>query len=396
MNKTIVFVANGFTKDNVRLQPWRYVYEMAKHKSNNNTVYVITEGASDISSEEWDEGFIVVESILLSVKKQFLLIEYIKSLNPNELWWSSTPRTVAYYPSLLRIHCHKVAFITCPLYRWSELLRASMSGVPYEQSRALWSQRFVPRLLFRWILNNKLFNHVVVQSKNNQNILENNGVDKNKISLLPVGIDEEDANPLNENVLNAVSNTLQSKENEVTFLYLGALRPIRGFDSLIKAFPAVIKNNPNARLVVLARGATDEKCKTLLSELKIKGLDSNVSVFGGWLEKDEVRSYIELSDIVVLPFVLVPSDIPIAALEALARGKPIVVSPVDGLPELAVNRGIIVDPLNTQKFSDELLSLSEDVEKIDMYKDEARRFIETYPRWKDVGDLMDGICAKFN
>ena len=84
-----------------------------------------------------------------------------------------------------------------------------------------------------------------------------------------------------------------------------------------------------------------------------------------------------------------PSDIPIAVLEALARGKPVVVSPVDGLPELAIDRGVIVDPLNTQKFSEELSSLSNDAERIEKYRNEAKKFIDEYPRWNDIGILMD-------
>lgn len=395
MKGTIIFVANGFTKENIRLQPWRYVYELAKHKSSSNNVVVITEGNREALSSIWDEGFTVVETNLLGIRKQNALSLYISSLKPDELWWSSTPRTVAYYPVLSNINCHKVAFITCPLYRWMELIRASLSGVPYEQTKALWSQRLIPRFLMRWLFNSRLFDHIVVQSKNNMNILEGNGVCKEKISLLPVGIDEEDAGPINENVLMTVSQTLKNNNNEVTFLYLGALRPIRGFDSLVKAFPSVVKKNPNVRLVVLARGASEEKCQQLLSDLKSKGLESNVSVFGGWLGRDELRSYIELSDIVVLPFVLVPSDIPIAALEALARGKPVVVSPVDGLPELVTGRGVVVDPLKTLKFSDALYSLSEDSIRIEQYKKAAKTFIDRYPRWKDVGSLMEGICEKY-
>ena len=126
-----------------------------------------------------------------------------------------------------------------------ELIRASFSGVPYEQSRALWQQRLVPRFLFKWFLNCKTFDHIAVQSKNNQKILEGSGINKDKICQLPVGIDEEDIKPSDKTILEQVSDNLNRKENEVIFLYLGALRPIRGFDSLIKAFPDVIKKNRN-------------------------------------------------------------------------------------------------------------------------------------------------------
>ncbi len=391
MTNTIIFVANGFNRDNVRLQPWRYVYELAKHKNEKNNVIVITEGGADLSIQSWEEGFDVVETKLLNIRQQLALGRYIKSLSPSELWWSTTPRSIAFYPVLKNIECKKIAFITCPLYRWSELIRASFSGVPYKQTKALWKQRLIPRFLFRFLLNSKLFNSVTVQSKNNKSILEKDGIEKSKIKYLPVGIDNEDMAPVDKAVLKLVANDVNKRNDDIVFLYLGALRPIRGFDALIKAFPAVIDENSNARLVILARGASEEKCNNILSSLQGSGIDERVSIVGGWLTRSQIWAYIELSDIVVLPFVLVPSDIPIAVLESLARGKPVIVSPVDGLPELAQGRGIVVNPLAINAFSEEMNNLAKDKKKLFEYTQAAIKFMKSYPRWKDVGDIMEEI-----
>lgn len=395
MQGLFVFVANGFNKENCRLQPWRYVYELAKHQSANNRVIVVTEATGEAARTTWSNNFDVLETKLLGIKQQSKLYELIESLEPDEIWWSSTPRSIAYYPLLRRLTCRKVAFITCPLYRWGELMRASMAGVPYFQSKALWSQRLVPRFMLRIMLNSPIFDHVVVQSRNNYSILENHGVNTAKLSILPVGIDEEDAKPVNDDVLNRVRHTVTCSEKKMLFLYLGALRPIRGFDALLKAFPSVVKKNPQAKLLVLARGADDKKCADYSQQFKSQGIADNVTIIGGWLEKDEVRAYIELSDIVVLPFVLVPSDIPIAALEALARSKPVIVSNVDGLPELAQGRGLVVDPLNIDKFASHMADIANDETQLSKYQQAANDFMTSYPRWAGVGNIMDKICSKY-
>ena len=395
MEGSVVFVANGFDKENCRLQPWRYVYELARYRARFQNVYVLTEGVEEREIQEWEDGLIVVRTNCLSVRRQYRLNKVISSLNPDEVWWSSTPRTIAYYPVLSRLECRKIAFITCPLYRWGELIRASIAGVPYVQSKALWSQRLIPRFMLRMMLNSQLFEHVVVQSQNNFNILERHGVKLSKLSILPVGIDTEDAEPVNEGVLNRVKQTVTSSEKQTLFLYLGALRPIRGFDALLNAFPDVVKKNPQAKLLILARGADNKKCADYLQQFQLQGIADNVMIIGGWLEKEEVRAYIELSDIVVLPFVLVPSDIPIAALEALARSKPVIVSNVDGLPELAQGRGLVVDPLNKDKFSSCMSAIVSDGAQLTKYQQAANDFMQTYPRWSDVGTLMDEICSKY-
>lgn len=393
MKSTVVFVANGFTRDNLRLQPWRYVYELARHKCKNSNVIVITEGDSDQKEVLLNDGLKIIETHFLSIKKQPSLVKLIKYLKPDELWWSTTQRSIAFYPVLSQIDCKKIAFITCPIYKWIELIRATFSGVPYVQTKALWSQRLIPRVFFRWLLNSKIFSHVIVQSINNYSILSQVGVFESKLHILPVGIDVEDVSPVSQEVLAKISNNINKKENEVVFLYLGALRPIRGFNSLIKAFPFVVSKKSSARLVVLARGATDEQCRKIEQDLKAREISDNVQLVPGWLSREEVWSYIELSSVVVLPFVLVPSDIPIAALEALARGKPIVVSTVDGLPELAIDRGVAIDPLDTMAFADKLIQLAVNKSLIDQYAQAASEYIETYPRWSDVGRLMDEILS---
>ncbi|HEY9202195.1 MAG TPA: glycosyltransferase family 4 protein [Gammaproteobacteria bacterium] len=200
---------------------------------------------------------------------------------------------------------------------------------------------------------------------------------------------------MSDEVLEKIRQTVVCSEKQTLFLYLGALRPIRGFDALLKAFPEVVKKNLHAKLLVLARGANDEKCADYMREFQQQGIAENVSIIGGWLEKDEVRAYIEISDIVVLPFVLVPSDIPIAALEALARAKPVIVSNVDGLPELAQGRGLVIDPLDKDEFASCMSDIAGDEKSLIKYQQAANDYMTSYPRWADVGNLMDKICSKY-
>ena len=389
MAKSIVFVANGFTKENIRLQPWRYVYEIACSRARNSKVVVVTEGKVEKTQEQWQENFTVIETNYHSVKRQKKLKELILSLEPCELWWSTTPRTLAFYPLLSGISCGTIAFVTSPLYTWTELLRAFFAGVPFNQTKSLWQQRLIPRFLFRWMLNKYFITKVFVQSEKNRRIIKRIGVNSNKIKLIPVGVDKEDIGQSDRDFINRLKQRHAEVKGKFVYLYFGALRPIRGFDSLIKAFPEVIKKNSMVHLIVLARGSNEQDCTKLNNQLQINGLADNVSVVGGWLSRDEVWSYIDISDAAVLPFVLVPSDIPIAVLEAMARGKPVVVSHVDGLPEMARGRGVIVDPLNSKEFSEQLYLLSIDEDRRKQLGESAQSYMDKYPCWDDVGKIVE-------
>ena len=44
MTDVVVFVANGFNKENTRLQPWRYIFEIATQRGKGKSVVIITDG----------------------------------------------------------------------------------------------------------------------------------------------------------------------------------------------------------------------------------------------------------------------------------------------------------------------------------------------------------------
>jgi len=387
MEKTIILVANGFSRDNMRLQPWRYIYEIASRLADAGNVIILTDGDTEYETEEWDTGLSVVRTRHLASDRQKSLLELIRQLNPETLLWSTTPRSIIFGRLFSGLDCPVIAVITCPLYSWGQLLRARFNGVPRHELETLMKQRLVPKRLFSRFLGKAVIKRIFTQSHSNRKYLLNCGVDADKISVLPVGIDAEDRQSVAPDGIKRALNNMGSGNESVRFLYLGAVRPIRGFDALMKAFPLVAGKCSHARLTVLARGASDERCKQIEAQVADSGLDARVRIVGGWLSREEVWSYLEACDVVVLPFVIVPSDVPIAILEALSRGKPVIGSPVDGIPELVEGRGVIVDPLDSKAFCDAMVSLSRDRDKITELGQSASEYMKDYPDWDKVGKL---------
>lgn len=347
----------------------------------------ITSGALDKKEECWSENTKVVYTRFLSVYQQKQLGVLIEGYSPSQIWWSTTPRTVAFWPVLAKINCPIISLITCPLYTWRELIRASLAGVPIAELRALWLQRLVPRWLFVWMLYGRIFCKIFTQSKANREILISYGTLDKKVTVLPVGIDNEDRLPVNDLILTNAKLLIGSKIGDFTFLYFGAVRSIRGFHALMKAFPHVVRSDSKSRLVVLARGADKELCLKIEQRADGLGLRNKIRIVGGWLTREQIWGCIEACDVVVLPFVIVPSDIPIAILEALSRGKPVVASPIDGIPELVTGRGVIVDPLDTVKFAEVMIQLAGDGKEVIRLGQLAQVYMKKYPDWNEVGEI---------
>ncbi|TCK19478.1 glycosyltransferase involved in cell wall biosynthesis [Thiogranum longum] len=387
----IVFVAHGISRETIRLQPWRYLYELAVRMSNNGRVILITDASGAEYEEAWSENLTVVSTRLLSVRRMSSLVRYINSLGADRVWWSVTPRSIIYYRAWKKLGCRITALITCPLYPWALLVRAGLSGVPWIELKALIQQRGIPRFMFVRLLMQPYIRRVIVQSQSNRKILVESGLEKERIDVVPVGIDPEDRKSVPGENINEVRKQYGFGGSALVFSYMGAVRKIRGIDVLIKAFSRIAANRTDACLVVLARGADKTTVNNYREKFRSLGLEGRVKIIGGWLDREQVWAHIEACDVVVLPFVVVPSDVPIAILEALAREKPVIGTRVDGIPELVEGRGLVVESMDDLQLAEAMKSI---VDKTVDYQDlsrSARKFMKDYPDWDEVYRMVERL-----
>jgi glycogen(starch) synthase len=107
---------------------------------------------------------------------------------------------------------------------------------------------------------------------------------------------------------------------------LGRLVPQKGFDVLVQAFAQAGKNLPD--LLIAGEGPEGAKLERLIADL---GLSGRVALLGR-ADRASVHALMGQSIGVVVPSLREPMGI--VVLEALAAGKPLVASRVDGIPEI--------------------------------------------------------------
>lgn len=116
-------------------------------------------------------------------------------------------------------------------------------------------------------------------------------------------------------------------------LYLGRLSSEKGLDVLLNALAAA----GDPPFTIAGGGPLEAECRAQARSLQL----TNVG-FTGPLPHDEVKSLLRSTRFVVLPSVS-EENAPLAGLEGLAAGRPLIVSDRGGLPELAAgNRGLVV------------------------------------------------------
>jgi glycosyltransferase involved in cell wall biosynthesis len=122
---------------------------------------------------------------------------------------------------------------------------------------------------------------------------------------------------------------------------VGSLVPQKGHEVLVRAVAAA---STSWDLTIVGEGPGRRVLEALGAEL---GVQDRVHLVG-WVDGDEVRERYDGAWVACLACVVAPDGerdgIPVALMEAMARGVPVVTSELGGIPELVDGAGVLVPP----------------------------------------------------
>lgn len=163
------------------------------------------------------------------------------------------------------------------------------------------------------------------------------GVSPEKLWPLPMGAVIGDLPPGED--VDGLLRKLGLTESKV-LLYVGAIAKIRQIDILIHAMPHVVRELPDACLLLL--GPVLEPYKRTLQDLVVElDLDAHVHFFDP-IPREDVTLWIAAADATISPipmedYYIVSS--PTKAVESLAMGTPVVVTPIPDQKQLVDESG---------------------------------------------------------
>jgi glycosyltransferase involved in cell wall biosynthesis len=148
---------------------------------------------------------------------------------------------------------------------------------------------------------------------------------------------------------------------------IGNLKPHKGHPYLLEAAARIHDVLPEVRFVVVGHGPEEQDLRERTSRL---GLDDVVRFAGFRTDAVEVAATF---DVFVLSSLF--EGLSIALLEAMALGKPVVVTSVGGLPEAVEHdkQGLVVPPGSSEALADAILGLLRDPSLRRRLGDEAVR-----------------------
>lgn len=130
------------------------------------------------------------------------------------------------------------------------------------------------------------------------------------------------------------------EKRETSLLFLGRLEKEKGVLDLLEAFSTIAQERPAIRLLLCGIGAAECQLKQRAEQL---GIASQVS-FPGWVDGDRKSALLQQAGAFVLPSYA--EGMPMAVLEAMASGLPVVASRVGAVTDMLDNGacGFLVTP----------------------------------------------------
>lgn len=387
MIKKILTIASEFNGEYVRYQPWRQIYEVGKIFSQRGIEFVI---GTNTAEEKSVKGLKILR---LDQKKLRILSktskEKILQFKPDVILWMGNPLSGTYIKKNSVDNIPIILYISSVHMGWKELKNLTLREI-FQSNLLNFFTAFFPLKNLVKNLNHKNISFIIVPNNTIRERLIQLGVSKHKIVKIPLCFES--------NIELDKLKKIKVKKKPFTICYLGPSFSIRGTGILLEVIKLLKKDGYNILLNFLLRSPNPDIEKAYFKKIcEKKGISENVEIKAGFLTEQVLFQEIANSDIVVIPTKYVWNEPPLAILESMMLGKPVVTSNVCGLPELVSNLGFCTDP-NEKSFFNCIKSLIDNPQLLEEAGKKGKLFVNSLPGWDEMANsilkTMELACQK--
>lgn len=182
--------------------------------------------------------------------------------------------------------------------------------------------------------------HIMCVSDDLFSIALNNGIDENKLSVVPIGVDID---LFIKGNVELIKEEFDINASTKIILYVGQLIPRKGLKYLIEAIPKIISKHKDTLFVFAGTGPQRKELESICQQ---KGIQNNI-LFTGGLDVTQLIKWYSIADLFVLPSL--SEGRPTVIYEAMACEIPIIATDVGGVSEQIKNEynGIVIPPMSS-------------------------------------------------
>ena len=231
--------------------------------------------------------------------------------------------------------------------------------------------------------------HVIALTDALKAELVNRGVDAEKISVVPNGVDTTRFRPMTRDSSLARELGIGS---ETVIGYVGSIVDYEGLGLLVEAAARLSEERSDFVVLIVGDGAEYENLKT---QVRLLGIDSFFR-FVGRVPHNQVEKYYSIVDITPFPRLSVPvceMVSPLKPFEAMAMGKVVVASDVAAMAEIVSDgtTGLLHRKNDASSLADSLRCVMDDDRLRTDLSEKARSWVEDERRWDVLGARVGRI-----
>lgn len=217
---------------------------------------------------------------------------------------------------------------------------------------------------------------------------------KNKVHVVPHGLDYDFFSQCNDKNLMNSKNVLKLKEfkneNKKIILFVGSLVESKGVHIIIKALKKSIYKHQDLILIIAGQGPMQNKLESLVDSLQL----NDKVFFVGYLDKWALRNLYHDADLFVLPSM--SEGFPRVLLEAMAAGTPCLVSDIGAnIGALGNGKvGFVAKCFDVDDFSDKInIFFNHDKSWFEKERDKSKNFAQNFS-WQKTANEIEKIYQK--
>jgi glycosyltransferase involved in cell wall biosynthesis len=216
-------------------------------------------------------------------------------------------------------------------------------------------------------------------------LVQNLAMPAERISVVPLGVDEQQYQPLA--VPDAFRIRYELSDEHRYVLYVGSEDPRKNLEMLWRAFAIACRRDPGLRLLKVGPAQSQLERQRLVGLADELGIERAVR-FLDYVPEDDLPLLYNVASMCVVPSLYEGFGLPV--LEAMACGTPVVCSSAASLPEVAGDAALLVSGTDSLQLADAIGALLEDSEQRTALRDRALRRAMQF-RWATTVSRMIGV-----
>jgi len=192
--------------------------------------------------------------------------------------------------------------------------------------------------------------------------------------------------PRDEDKVNLNSLKFSYLNDKIIFLFTGNISKYKGVDLLIDTWNQSVELNTNNKIHLIIAGNDKNNLLNKINNFQ------NITIINKFLSNEEFISFINLSDIILLPYLKISQSG--VLMSVLQEEKRVLVSNIGGLiePLRHGDVGWVLEKLNVESFKNIILKIIQDTEKTDNISDFKE--IKAHYSWSVISNKTHELYLK--